>query len=375
MKIACVILASGSSKRFGLSDSKLFYKVYGAPIIEFTLKNISKHINKNSIYITIPKKITKNEKNILYKYTTNNLIYGGKTRFQSLKNALISIDKLNYDFLMVHDAARPLTPKTIIKNLLESMKSGKYDSALPFYSAEDTLRKNLKSVNRDEYTLYQTPQIFKFSLFKKSINKIKINPTDDFGVVEKNKRNKVKYIETSKENIKITKSSDVKLFKKLISSNISYGSGFDIHKLTKGKSIALGGLQIKSDYKSVGHSDGDVVLHSIIDALVGASNKGDIGRYFPALLKYKDISSTILLNSTKRIIGYNNIFIDNLDCTIICEKIRLEKHKKKIIKNIAKLLNTNTGNINVKAKTADKVGTIGKSKAIACWTTVKIIKI
>ena len=214
MKIACVILASGSSKRFGLSDSKLFYKVYGAPIIEFTLKNISKHINKNSIYITIPKKITKNEKNILYKYTTNNLIYGGKTRFQSLKNALISIDKLNYDFLMVHDAARPLTPKTIIKNLLESMKSGKYDSALPFYYAEDTLRKNLKSVNRDEYTLYQTPQIFKFSLFKKSINKIKINPTDDFGVVEKNKKNKVKFIETSKENIKITKSSDVKLFKK-----------------------------------------------------------------------------------------------------------------------------------------------------------------
>ena len=100
-KIACVILASGNGLRFDSSKSKLFYKVHRTPIIEITLKNITKYLNKNSIYITIPKKITKNEKNLLLKYTKNQLVYGGKTRFASLKQALKSVNSNNYD-LMTH---------------------------------------------------------------------------------------------------------------------------------------------------------------------------------------------------------------------------------------------------------------------------------
>ena len=374
MKIACIILASGKSKRFGLSGSKLFYKVYGLPIIQFTLKNISKHIDKKSIYITIPKKITKNEKNILLKYTSNELIYGGKTRFQSLVNAVNSINALDYNFLMVHDAARPITPKKMIIEMLSNMKSGKYDCSLPRSTVEDTLRKNLTTVNRNDFTTYQTPQIFKLQLFKNHINKIKSNPSDDFGVIE-NKKNKVKFVESSKQNIKITKSSDVKIFKKIISSNIKFGNGFDIHKLKKGSLLKLAGIDIASKFTSIGHSDGDVVLHSIIDALLGASGKGDIGTYFPPLSKYKNISSIELLNSIKKVISFKNICIDNLDCTVICQKIRLEKYKILIAKNIAKLLEININRVNVKAKTTDNIGLIGKSKAIACWTTIAIIKL
>ena len=375
LKIACVVLASGKSARFGKSKSKIFYKVHGTPLIEITLKNITKYISKDSIYITIPKKITKNEKNLISKYTQNQLISGGKTRFDSLKKALRIIETNKYNTLMVHDAARPVFPKIMMNELLSAMNSKKYHCAIPASIIEDTIRKGNKTVNRNEYKIYQTPQLFNLDFFYNRIKKINFVPTDDFGVVENSKNINVKYVEFNKQNIKITKKIDIDILKSFINCNIKYGSGFDIHKLKKGTHISLAGLKLKCDYQIIGHSDGDVVIHSIIDALLGTNNKGDIGKHFPALEKYKNISSIILLNEIKKKIKLDNSLISNLDCTIICQRIRLEKYKDKITKNIALLLDCNKSNINVKAKTTDNVGIIGKSKAIACWTTVKLVKL
>ena len=375
LKIACIVLASGNSTRFDSLKSKLFYKVHRTPIIEITLKNITKYLNKNSIYITIPKKITKNEKNLLLKYTKNQLVYGGKTRFDSLKRALNNIESYNYDFLMVHDGARPTFTKDIMNELLSSISSKKYHCAVPAAIVEDTIRKNNNTLKRNNYKFYQTPQVFKFKFFNDNLKKIKIKPTDELGVVEKNKNLKIKYIEPSKENIKITKTSDIHILKKIINFNIKYGSGFDIHKLKRGNYLSLAGLKIRCDYQAIGHSDGDVVIHSIIDALLGANNKGDIGTYFPPTKKYKNISSVDLLEEIKKLIKLDNAIISNLDCTIICQKIRLEKYKKLIRKNISSLIQCDEKQVNVKAKTADNIGIIGKSKAVACWTTIKIMNV
>ena len=109
--------------------------------------------------------------------------------------------------------------------------------------------------------------------------------------------------------------------------------------------------------------------------MLGANNKGDIGTYFPPKKKYKNISSVVLLDEIKKIIKLDNSIISNLDCTIICQKIRLEKYKQLIRKNISLLMNCDEKYINVKAKTADNVGIIGKSKAVACWTTIKIMNL
>ncbi len=375
LRIVCIVLASGNSSRFDSSKSKLFYKVHRTPIIEITLKNIIKYFNKDSIYITIPKKITKNDKNLLLKYTKNQLVYGGKTRFESLKKALNNIEPKNYDFLMIHDAARPTFSKEIMNELLLSISSKRYHCAVPASIIEDTIRKNNKTLIRDDYKFFQTPQIFKFKYFKDNLKQIKMTPTDDLGVVEKNKNLKIKYIEACKENIKITKKNDINILKKIINFNIKYGSGFDIHKLKKGNYLSLAGLKIRCNYEAIGHSDGDVVLHSIIDALLGANNKGDIGKYFPSTQKYKNICSVSLFDEIKKIIKLDNAIISNLDCTIICQKIRLEKYKNLIRKNISSIMQCDEKCINVKAKTADNIGIIGKSKALACWTTIKIINL
>ncbi len=373
MKIACIILGSGSSNRFRNKESKLFFKVKNHLVIEHTLKNISKSISKDCLYITIPKKITKKEKSLLYKYTENTLILGGSSRSISLKNALKCIDTAKYKYLMIHDAARPNTSLSLVTKLIDAIKKNKYDAIVPALKITDTLKKNNKTVNRNLYKVSQTPQLFRMKYFMNHNKRLNSITTDDVQLIENKKNVKIKYIDGEYSNLKITEKNDINIFKNYLYYRSKIGNGFDIHKLGKGNYIFIGGVKIKSDYRSIGHSDGDVVLHSIIDALLGANTKGDIGTFFPPLKKYKNISSIELINKIKSEIDLDNLVIINLDITIICQKIRLEKYKTTIKNNIAKLLKCNKNLINIKGKTADNIGIFGKSEAIGCWTTIHLI--
>ncbi len=373
MKIVCIVLGSGSSTRFRDKESKLFYKVKNHSIIEHTLKNISKSISRDCLYITIPKKITKKEKSVLSEYTENALILGGSTRSQSLMNALKCINTAKYKYIMIHDAARPNTSISLINKLIKNIKTNKYHAVVPVLQITDTLKKNNKTVNRNLYKTSQTPQLFKTKTFLNYAKKSNNNITDDVQLIENKKNIKIKYIVGDYENLKITEKDDINKFKKILLYRSKIGNGFDIHKLGRGNYISIGGVKIKSEYKAIGHSDGDVVLHSIIDALLGANAKGDIGKFFPPLKKYKNISSIELLNKIKDKIDLDNSVIINLDITIICQKIRLEKYKALIKNNLSKLLKCNKNLINIKGKTADNVGILGKSEAIGCWTAISLI--
>ena len=376
MKTALIILGSGDSKRFGSLKSKLFFKVNGLPIVNYTLKNFQSTFSKKDIYITIPKKITKKESIYLQEFSENSLIKGGSSRSQSLKNVIRQLDLNKYQYLVIHDAARPNVSRKLVKKIIALLISAKYDAVVPCTQITDTLKvkskRNYKTVERDNYINTQTPQGIRIKNLLDKIDNKSILQTDDASIIELSDKNKIKYLEGNKDNIKITDKTDINLFKSYLNKKIKIGNGFDIHKLKRGKELSLGGLKIKSDYTAIGHSDGDVILHSLIDAFLGTKSSGDIGTYFPALKKYKNVSSDILFNINKKNIKFDEIQINNIDITIICQKIRLEKYKNKIKNNISKLCNCSSKIINVKAKTADKVGTIGKSRAIACWITVTI---
>lgn len=149
------------------------------------------------------------------------------------------------------------------------------------------------------------------------------------------------------------------------------GFGYDIHKLVEGRKLILGGVEIPHRLGLLGHSDGDVLIHSIIDALLGALSLGDIGEYFPDNdEKYKDISSTILLKEVAKILKRKKVKISNIDITIIIERPKLTDYKKEIKKSIARILEINKDKINIKAKTNEKIGNIGKEKAIVSFAVV-----
>ena len=378
MVIGCIVLAAGNNSRFDKNKSKMFYKIDGIPVINFTLNNLLSVFNKRSLYITINKKITKKEKKNLQKYTENPLIIGGSTRHKSLINSLNQIDHKKIKYIFVHDAARPNISLKLLKRIKNSIQTNNYDAVVPYIKIEDTIkqikdRSKFKTIDRKKLIATQTPQAFKTFSLKKNINNISSSITDDVQSIENRKLAKIKYILGEKSNLKITTKSDLGLFKSYLNRNIRIGNGFDLHRIKKGKILKLAGLDIKSDYQLIGHSDGDVILHSLIDAMLGTIQKGDIGEYFPSSdNKYKGIQSRILINKIIDKNKYNMHNIINLDMTIICQHIKLSRYKNKIRKSVSEILNCDIRKINIKAKTSDNIGIIGKSKAIACWVTLLI---
>ena len=148
---------------------------------------------------------------------------------------------------------------------------------------------------------------------------------------------------------------------------VKFGIGYDIHPLEKGSKLIIGGLEIHSEFSSKGHSDGDVILHSIIDSLLGAMRKKDIGTFFPDNKnKFKNIRSPKMLKPIVDILNKNNFYINNLDINLICEQPKVSKYRNKIINSLSNLLNLDKDLINLKGKTVEKLGLIGKEKAIAC---------
>ena len=156
---------------------------------------------------------------------------------------------------------------------------------------------------------------------------------------------------------------------------IRTGIGYDIHRLSSKKSLIIGNVKIPFNKGFLAHSDGDVLIHSIIDALLGAANLGDIGTFFPDNdPKYKNIDSGILLKNTTELIKKNNYKINNIDCTIICQKPKLQDYIKKIKKKLSGILNIKTDQISIKAKTKEKLDSVGKGKAIEVFTVCLLKK-
>jgi 2-C-methyl-D-erythritol 4-phosphate cytidylyltransferase/2-C-methyl-D-erythritol 2,4-cyclodiphosphate synthase len=377
MQTYCIILAAGNSKRFSNNIDKLFSNIYGAPLIFFTLTNILKVFNKNEIFIVINENLSTKHQSFLRRFTDNKLIYGGNSRFKSLKNAIRYFKKdVN---LLIHDAARPNIKKNLIKQIKNEIENSKTYSVIPYTLITDTLKNRklnkYKSVQRSNFINTQTPQALKLDkISKKIILSTKTNVTDESEIFDKSNL-KIKYLLGSNTNIKVTNKDDLSLINNLLGHSIKIGNAFDIHKISKGQFLSLGGIKFKSNYSLIGHSDGDVVIHSIIDVLLGALGKKDIGHYFPSSNKiYKNISSIILLNEIYKKFNLKNILILNLDITIITEAVRLEKYKSLIRKNVSKLLNCPVSKINIKAKSSDQIGVIGKSKGIACMASILIYK-
>jgi 2-C-methyl-D-erythritol 4-phosphate cytidylyltransferase/2-C-methyl-D-erythritol 2,4-cyclodiphosphate synthase len=198
---------------------------------------------------------------------------------------------------------------------------------------------------------------------------------DDDSALFTNDGEKVVSINGSKRNLKITDKEDLDIFKSLIKRKSYFGIGFDVHRLVKGRKLYLGGIKIPFILGLKGHSDADPVLHALIDSLLGACRLGDIGKLFSDKnRKYKNIRSTIFLRKIIELIKSKNFSINNIDINIIAQRPKIKKYSKKIIQIISKLCEINPNEINIKGKTTEKLGLIGKGKAIASEVITSVIK-
>ena len=361
-----IILASGQSKRFNTTKPKQYIKYKNKALFEHSIdKAIDSKLFKKIILVINDKKQIKNKypKNVV-------IIKGGKERSDSSLIALKYIKKFKPNNVLIHDAARPNFTIKLLNNLINSLKKNK--AIIPVISSKDSIKYKVKNqlfnLKRENSFLTQTPQAFRFNdLYKLSINQ-KTKIQDEATLFIENNF-KVKFIKGENLNTKITFKEDI------INTKTYFGIGFDIHRLIKNKKLYLGGIKIPFHSGLKGHSDGDVILHAIIDAILGAMRKKDIGTFFPDNKnKFKNIRSPKMLKPIIEILNKNGFYINNLDINLICEQPKVSEYRDRILESLSSLLNIDKDLINLKGKTVEKLGLIGKEKAIACEVIVSISK-
>ena len=230
-------------------------------------------------------------------------------------------------------------------------------------------KKKIINLNRENIYLTQTPQGFDYKELYKIQNDKSSKITDDANLYISAKK-KIKFIKGEVNNRKITINSDIKN-----NNLIKYGIGFDVHRLVPKRKLYLAGIKIPSKLGTLGHSDGDPVLHAVIDSILGACQMGDIGQKFSNKnKKYKNIRSTILLKKIMNQIKLKKYLINNIDINIIIQKPKISKFKNRMIQSISKICNIYSSQINIKGKTTEKLGVIGKEKAVASEVITSVIK-
>jgi len=364
-----IILAAGESKRFKSKKPKPYYLFRGKPLFLHSIDRAKESNKFKKIVLVINKKHKRFLRNARLKNVK--IISGGKNRSESSLKALKSIINNKISKVLIHDAARPNFSLKLISDLLKGLKKNK--CVVPILKTSNSVKlkeKNkLKNIDRNKIYLTQTPQAFDYKALLKLQKKTTSKITDDANLfIEANK--KVKFINGEVNNSKITIRSDVKN-----KNNLKYGIGFDVHRLVPKKKLYLGGIKIPSSVGTLGHSDGDPVLHAITDSILGACKMGDIGEKFSNKnKKYKNIRSTVLLKKTIDQIKLKNYSINNIDINIIAQKPKISKFKNKMIQIISKICEISSNQINIKGKTTEKLGLIGKEKAIACEVITSVIK-
>ena len=361
-----VILAAGKSKRFHKNLAKQFYKYKNKEIIDHSIeKSLNSKLFKKILIVT-------NNLNHFKKKNYSkliNIIRGGKERSDSSLIALKYLRKYKPKNVFIHDAARPNFSLKLLKNISKNLKMNK--AVVPVIYSKDSIKYRIKNqifnLNKKNSLLTQTPQAFRYKELYNIAIKEKTKVSDEASLFINNNY-QVKFIPGENQNNKITYLDDIK------NPQTYFGIGFDIHKLIKNKKLYLGGVKIPFHSGLKGHSDGDVILHSIIDAILGASRKKDIGTYFPNTKKFKNIRSPKMLKPIIENLDKSNFSINNLDINLICEQPKVSKFRGKIINSISKLMSLDKNKINLKGKTVEKLGLIGKQKAIACEVIISITK-
>ncbi len=373
MKNALVILAGGKGTRFNHKIPKQFHKLGNKTMINKILSNIDSELF-NWIVLSISKNyrhIVKN--NHEYDAIKNKIFFSdpGLTRQQSSFKALKKINSKKIKHVLIHDGARPFCSNKLIKKIIAENQKGK--NVVPYIEYND--RHILKNTKKDVKVFnIQTPQAFDYELILEAHKKLKkFNFSDDSGMLQK-LNHKITYIKGEKTNIKITEPEDIvfnNIFKKTI---LKSGIGYDIHQLDRKTKLGLKLCGVKIPYsKLIGHSDADVGLHAICDAIFGALSMRDIGFYFPNnQKKWKNADSSKFIIFCREKLKEKKFYILNLDINIIAEKPKISTYVPKMKKRIAKLLKINPKIISIKATTNEKIGFIGNGEGIAAESIVQI---
>ena len=362
LDISLIMLAAGDSTRFKCAVKKQFVRLGADPLWLYATKNLS------ALYPFKKIIIASNHSAYMQKFAPHyEFVRGGKTRAESLKNALA---KINTEFVMVSDVARVCISSTLFSRLIQNTHNA--ECITPALKVADTTLYNDEALKREQIKLIQTPQISRTALLKKALSQ-NAEFTDDSTAMA-SLGAKIWFVEGEESARKITFKEDLKkLDLPAPASEIFCGNGFDVHSFGEKRPLVLGGVEIHKTMGLKAHSDGDVLAHALIDALLGAASLGDIGELYPdTSAKYKNADSMKLLQNAYKKVQEVGFELVNADISVIAQEPKLGKFKSQIATNIAKTLNLDEFRVNVKATTTENLGFIGRKEGIAALASVNL---
>ncbi len=377
--VSAVVVCAGSSTRMG--TDKIFIDLAGKPTVAHTLLAFEKSNTVNSIVVVTKPENFGRIKDIAKKYNISKLVAvreGGKTRAESVLSGLFAV---NEDYVAITDGARPCVTPMLINEVCEA--AFVHGAAAPGIKMADTVKKVgedgliTATVDRRDLVRIQTPQVIKTEVYKELLKKamcVDAEFTDDCSVLEYFGK-KVFVTNGSVFNIKLTTPEDITICERYLGTmNVRVGHGYDVHRFKEGRELWLCGEKIDYELGLDGHSDADVALHALTDAILGAASLGDIGTHFPDTdAQYKGISSIILLKRAYESVRKNYIF-GQCDVTIIAQKPKILPFIAKMRQNIALALETDVSNVNVKATTEEKLGFTGRLEGISAHAVCTLYK-
>lgn len=396
-KIVAIIPAAGKGSRLGLGKNKAFALINGLPMLVQCLKMLAETNLIGRAVVTVPKEeipeisALVDQYRLLFGEMLIEFAEGGKERQDSVANALKLVGDCEY--VAVHDGARPLAGKDLFLRVM----SGAYatGAAIAAVPVKDTIKEIddagyvTHTPKRDNLRACQTPQIFKTEILKAAYKKLEEEPvpvTDDAMLVER-LGVKVVTVMGDYENLKVTTPEDLLTVEKILAdremnkmtvknrNTFRIGCGYDVHRLVEGRKLILCGVAIPHDKGLLGHSDADVALHALMDAMLGAAAMGDIGKHFPDTdERFAGADSMVLLEKVKKIISDKQWCVNNVDITIMAQKPKIVGYIEAMRTNVARALEIDVDDVSVKATTTEKLGFVGRMEGIASEAVVSLVR-
>lgn len=371
-KTAALIVAGGQGLRAGGAVPKQFQPLVGQPILRRSVNAFAQLPKITAIQVVVPAGQQERCEELLGGITCLPFVEGGATRQDSVRNGLEALETYAPDFVLVHDAARPLVSASLIRRVLTALDSGA-PAAIPLLPLADTLKRksggDWTTVPRDGFFRAQTPQGFRFgALLTAHRNHASENVTDDMAIAERAGLS-IAAVEGEETNLKITTEGDFALAARLLRGAMGEyrtGQGFDVHRFVPGDHVWLCGVRIAHDRALQGHSDADAGLHALTDAILGALGAGDIGRHFPPTEeKWRGAASSLFLSHAARLVAQSGGEIVHCDVTLICERPKIAPHRDAMRARIAEILALDPDRVSVKATTTEGLGFSGRGEGLA----------
>ena len=377
MRVAALLVAAGIGTRFGAVQAKQFALLAGKPVLRWAAEALGQ------VDILQPVGNPADLDHRLAGTGARPAIPGGATRQDSVRLGLEALASDAPDIILVHDGARPFVPPGTISALLKALQSA--PGAIPAMPVADTLKRGAAgrieaTVPREGLFRAQTPQAFHYPLLlalHRAGAQLQTIPaaTDDASILEA-AGHAVALVPGSDDNIKLTFPEDLVRLERIVGAALSprTGTGFDVHVLVEGRPLILCGITVPHERGLAGHSDADVGIHALCDAIYGALAEGDIGRHFPpSVATWKDADSARFLRHAAQRVTDRGGRIANVDVTLICERPKITPHAPAMIARVAGLLRIDQSRVSIKATTTERLGFAGRGEGIACQAVATVL--